>query len=77
MRHPPFITGTEKASNIDYLSEDGAHKLARIIRAAWAQIGHDVPVSVVRITRPVHEDRTRGPIFSVYMPTLVNGLPVT
>lgn len=71
MRVPPFVSRTER-SNTDYTTQEGAHILAGMIRAAWKRAGHDIPVDVVPV---FHPHPPHGP-WKVVMPTLIRGLPV-
>jgi hypothetical protein len=69
-RHPPFRGGP--ALGGDYLTKQGAEKLAAMIRLAWAKAGHDVPVIVVPSGVAALE---KNQFYVVQMPTLKNGLP--
>lgn len=69
-RHPPFRGGP--AGGGDFLTKQGAEKLAAMIRLAWAKAGHDVPVIVVASGAAVLE---KNQFYCVQMPTLLNGLP--
>lgn len=74
MKHPPFVSAGGPAGE-DYLSEDGARALASRIRAAWAAVGHDVqcvPRCVVR-----SYVNSGSSVWTVEMPGLVNGMPVS
>ena len=71
MRHPPFIASIER-TGADYMTRDGAERLAGMIRAAWARCGHDVEVLVVQTSKP----NASEPTFAPRMPGLVRGLPV-
>ena len=68
MRIPPFRPGP--ASGRDFCTLAGAQKLAAMIRAAWRDVGHDVPVQIVE-TVPGHPHT----LYAVRMPTLIGGLP--
>jgi hypothetical protein len=70
MTHPPFNGYAAPRPQREWDTKDGAHRLAAIIRGAWADVGHDVPVVIVE-TNPGHPETH----YSVRMPTLVNGLP--
>lgn len=75
MRVPPFVARAEQ-TGADYLTEDGAHRLAAIIRAAWKRAGHDVPCFVEAVRVPSRRSSSGEAIcFTVRMPTLVAGLP--
>jgi hypothetical protein len=69
-RHPPFRGGP--AGGGDFLTKQGAEKLAAMIRLAWAKAGHDVPAIVVASGAAVLE---KNQYYCVQMPTLLNGLP--
>lgn len=72
MKVPPFRSAPAKFAR-DYMTQEGAHALAGMIRDAWAKAGHDVPVIVVQtMTRCRNGD---GAVYTVAMPTLRNGLP--
>jgi len=70
MRHPPFRGGP--AMGGDFLTKEGAQRLANMIRAAWAKAGHDISVSVEPSGQALLEAKQ---IYAVRMPTLLNGLP--
>lgn len=70
MRHPPFFSGTGEGPKLDYMTKEGAHVLAAMIRTAWASAGHHVEPVVVQAVR----GRDGRPVFGVRMPELVNGL---
>lgn len=72
-RYPPFC-GLAVENPTECMSRDGAHKLAEKIRAAWASVGIDLPCEVEQVRWPNDVGTTRGAIFAVRMPTLVNGL---
>jgi hypothetical protein len=67
-QHPPFRGGPARSS-ADYMTEEGAHRLATMIEAAWAKCGHDVIAVVQNVSNERHN------CFTVRMPGLVNGLP--
>lgn len=71
MTHPPFCAGPAE-SVTDYMTKEGAHKLAALIRAAWARVG--VPIETEIAELPLRRSRDRS-VFVVRMPGLVNGLP--
>lgn len=70
MRHPPFRPGP--ALGGEYLTLEGAERLARIIQAAWTKAGHDVPVVIEPSGTAVLE---KNQYYAVRLPTLHNGLP--
>jgi hypothetical protein len=70
MRNPPFRGGP--AGGGDFLTKQGAEKLAAMIRAAWAQAGHKVEVELVPSGQAILEAKQ---IWAVRMPSLHNGLP--
>ena len=70
MRHPPFRGGP--AMGGDYLTKEGAGRLANMIRLAWAKVGHDISVSVEPSGAALLE---KNQFYIVRMPTLLNGLP--
>lgn len=70
MRHPPFRGGP--ALGGEYLTKEGAQRLANMIRVAWAKAGHDISVSVEPSGHALLEAKQ---IYAVRMPTLLNGLP--
>jgi hypothetical protein len=59
-------------STKDFLTHPGAHELAGVIRAFWAEKGHVVHVSVLQ---EGHEDTQRQRVLSVVRSNLFNGLP--
>lgn len=63
-RHPPFHAGPVTVDDRE-TETDRAHRLARIIREAWAKCGHDIEVRVV--------SHAGHPV--VRIPGLINGLP--
>lgn len=75
MKHPPFVGQTERSGS-DYLDEDGAYRLAALIRAAWASVGHDVECRIVQVIKGQSSAKASGSVWAVRMPSLVNGLPV-
>ena len=70
MRHPPFRGGP--ALGGEYLTKEGAQRLANMIRVAWAKVGHDISVSVEPSGQALLE---KNQFYVVRMPTLLNGLP--
>lgn len=70
MRHPPFRGGP--ALGGDFLTKEGAQRLADMIRFAWAKAGHDISVSVEPSGQALLE---KNQFYVVRMPTLLNGLP--
>ncbi|WP_368416655.1 hypothetical protein [Falsiroseomonas sp.] len=71
MKHPPFRGGP--ALGGDFLTKEGANRLAERIRAAWAKAGHpDVYVTVDPSGAAVLE---KNQFYVVRMPGLLNGLP--
>lgn len=73
-KYPPIIVPKTRTHD-DYCSEDGAHRLGHMIREAWASVGVTVPCEVRRVVRST-QNNTRYDVWTVAMPTLVNGLPV-
>jgi hypothetical protein len=72
-QHPPF-DGRPAHPGQDFLSEEGAHRLAGRIRAAWAAVGIDLPCEVRPAVRNADARNAGGLcIYTVAMPTLVNG----
>lgn len=69
-RHPPFCGGP--AGGGDFSTKEGAEKLAAMIRAAWAQAGHEVEVELVPSGAAILDAKQ---IWAVRMPSLHNGLP--
>lgn len=74
MNYPPFVSYAGRSQD-DHCSEDGARRLAATIREAWAAVGVHVPCEIRRAVRS-HQGNTRADVWTVDMPTLVNGLPV-
>lgn len=70
MRHPPFRGGP--ALGGEYLTKEGAERLARMIQAAWAKLGHDVTATVEPSGLALLENK---PLYVVRLPGLLNGLP--
>lgn len=70
MRHPRFCGGP--ALGGEFLTKEGAQRLANMIRLAWAKVGHDISVSVEPSGAAVLE---KNQFYVVRMPTLLNGLP--
>ncbi len=70
MKVPPFANAPASAPQRRWDDREGAQRLAAIIRRAWHDAGHDVPVEVIE-TQPGHPDT----LYTVRMPTLINGLP--
>lgn len=68
--NPPFRPGP--AMGGDYLSHEGAGRLAAMIRAAWAEVGVDLPVEILVVGKHRREGTA---IYGVRMPGLVNGRP--
>lgn len=56
----------------DFLTKEGAGRLANMIRLAWAKAGHDISVSVEPSGQALLE---KNQFYVVRMPTLLNGLP--
>lgn len=56
----------------EYLTKEGAQRLANMIRLAWAKAGHDISVSVEPSGQALLE---KNQFYIVCMPTLLNGLP--
>jgi len=75
MKCPPFVSAAGPTKE-DYLSEDGAHKLAAKIRHAWAAVGHDVPVEVHQVIKSLSGSKGSWAVYAVRMPTVINGMPV-
>lgn len=70
MRVPEFFAGAATICKTeDLLTYDGAHKLASIIRARWAECGHSVQTFVIQ------EGLDRGNGLFVVRTNLLNGLP--
>jgi hypothetical protein len=67
--HPP-LHGGNATSSTDYCSRAGAILLANKIAAAWQRVGVTVETRVERIGA-----RNDAAMFTVKMPSLVNGLP--
>lgn len=67
MKIPAFKAAEPNIRENDWFTWDGAHELARRIRTAWAECGHEVIPVVQRM------EGYDG--YVVRLPTLVNGLP--
>jgi hypothetical protein len=74
-RIPPFTIGkAEEYHHMDFLTETGAWKLARVVEDAWRKAGHD---NVFAYVEPISASRVRkGDRLNYAIKTnLVNGLP--
>jgi hypothetical protein len=76
-RHPPFYSdGPGYAAAGEWMTEQGAHALAARIAAAWAKCGVTMRTEVVECGRINHAPKGTGnAIYTVRMPTMLNGLP--
>lgn len=74
-KYPPFHPGPAN-TNIDWMTEDGAKTLARIIRAAWADVGQDMPVDVIKVSTGKGGSMLQRPYWIIRLPVLVNGVAV-
>lgn len=76
-KHPPFYSdGPGYAAAGEWMTEEGAHALAKRISAAWAKCGITMRTEVVECGTIKHAPKGMGvKLWTVRMPTMLNGLP--